>query len=91
MARTSLDPPRTLLWRVAEWYSRRRYGTVLDAGRVYGHHPSMVAATRIGCPWCVDFGYGQAEDRRLSSQGFSDRCAVPLPGSRTQGAGDGSG
>lgn len=41
MARTSLDPPRTLLWRVAEWYSRRRYGTVLDPGRVYGHHPSV--------------------------------------------------
>lgn len=41
MARTSLDPPRTLLWRVAEWYSRRRYGTVLDPGRVYGHHHSV--------------------------------------------------
>ncbi|MDT0608956.1 hypothetical protein [Streptomyces lancefieldiae] len=33
MARVSLTPPRTLLLRVMEWYSRRTYGKVLDPGK----------------------------------------------------------
>ena len=30
MARISLDPPRTPLYRLAEWYARRTYGVVPD-------------------------------------------------------------
>jgi alkylhydroperoxidase family enzyme len=39
MARISLNPPRTLTVRIAEWYSRRRFGKVLDPVRALGHHP----------------------------------------------------
>jgi AhpD family alkylhydroperoxidase len=42
MARIPLDPPRTLLNRVARWYSRRTYGAVLDPGAVMGHHPRLL-------------------------------------------------
>ncbi|MGA4838507.1 carboxymuconolactone decarboxylase family protein [Streptomyces sp. G45] len=38
MARISLTPPRTLLFRAMEWYSKRAYGKVLDPGRAMGHH-----------------------------------------------------
>ena len=84
MARISLEPRRTLLLRMAEWYSRRNYGDVLDPGRALGHNSRvlyadarfelavakfnkldpvlkelamMAAAARIGCSWCMDFGY----------------------------------
>src|SRR6185437_56986 len=84
MARISLDPPRTLLIRMLEWYSKRSYGAVLKPGLALGHNPRvlwadlrfeqavakfnkldpvlkelavMVAAARIGCSWCMDFGY----------------------------------
>jgi len=90
MARISLDPPRTLLIRLLEWYSKRTYGDVLDPGLALGHNPRvlwadlrfeqaiakfnkldpvlkelavMVAAARIGCSWCMDFGYW--ESRKL--------------------------
>ncbi|HZG06311.1 MAG TPA: carboxymuconolactone decarboxylase family protein [Streptomyces sp.] len=43
MARISLDPPRTLVLRLGEWYSRRRFGKVLDPGRALGHHPKVLA------------------------------------------------
>ncbi|GAA3760770.1 carboxymuconolactone decarboxylase family protein [Salinactinospora qingdaonensis] len=92
MARISLDPPRTLLLRLGEWYSRRRFGTVLDPGKAYAHNTRvlrsvlrfesgidrwkkvdpalkhlavMVSAMRIGCAWCVDFGYWEAEELGL--------------------------
>ena len=42
MTRIALDPPRTLLIRLAEWYSRRTYGAVLDPGRAMGHHPRLL-------------------------------------------------
>lgn len=42
MARIPLDPPRTLLNRAAEWYSRRAYGAVLDPGAAMGHHPRVL-------------------------------------------------
>jgi AhpD family alkylhydroperoxidase len=42
MARISLDPPRTLLNRIAAWYSRRTYGTLLDPGAALGHHPGVL-------------------------------------------------
>jgi alkylhydroperoxidase family enzyme len=87
MARISLDPPRTLLVRAVETYSRRRYGTVLQPALAYAHNPKilssylrfeqrvarwkalddglkhvavMVSAARIGCAWCMDFGYWEA-------------------------------
>jgi AhpD family alkylhydroperoxidase len=87
MARISLEPRRTLLLRIAEWYSRRHYGDVLDPGKALAHNSRvlyadarfeqavakfnkldpvlkelavMVAAARIGCSWCMDFGYWDA-------------------------------
>lgn len=42
MARISLDPPRTLLVRFTEWYSRRAYGKVLDPVRAAGHNPRVL-------------------------------------------------
>jgi alkylhydroperoxidase family enzyme len=41
-ARISLHPPRTLLYRLAEWYSRRTYGDVLDPGRALAHNPRVL-------------------------------------------------
>ena len=38
-ARIPLDPPRTLLTRVADWYSRRTYGSTLDPAAAMAHHP----------------------------------------------------
>lgn len=38
MARISLDPPRTLLVRLVERYSRRRYGALLDPGMAIAHN-----------------------------------------------------
>ena len=84
MARISLDPPRTLLLRVVEAYSRKEYGKVLEPALAYGHSTRvlldhlrferrvtrwhaldqglkhlavMASAARIGCEWCLDFGY----------------------------------
>ncbi|MGW4381269.1 carboxymuconolactone decarboxylase family protein [Kitasatospora sp. NPDC004531] len=45
MARISLDPPRTLLYRIGEWYSRRTYGTVLDPTRALAHHTKVLMDT----------------------------------------------
>lgn len=42
MARIPLDPPRTLVHRLADWYSRRTYGAVLDPGAAMGHHPRVL-------------------------------------------------
>lgn len=94
MARISLNPRRTLLLRLVEWYSKRAYGKVLEPGRVLSHHPrvlrayfaletrvgrwkaldptlkslaEMAAAAKIGCSWCMDFGYW-----------LSDRYGLPL-------------
>src|SRR5260221_5798666 len=82
--RISLNPPRTLPYRIGEWFLRRRFGAVLDPFRAQGHNmevaqafgkleqnaakwkkldvkirdlADMAAAVRIGCPWCMDFGY----------------------------------
>ncbi|MEP7019432.1 MAG: carboxymuconolactone decarboxylase family protein [Pseudonocardiales bacterium] len=84
MARISLDPPRTLTYRLGEWYSRRKFGAALDPARAMAHNPRVMrtsaraemslmrwnrlpsdlqhlavlaAATRVGCAWCMDFGY----------------------------------
>ena len=42
MARISLDPPRTALYRLAEWYARRTYGTVLDPLPAMAHNPRVL-------------------------------------------------
>jgi AhpD family alkylhydroperoxidase len=42
MARIPLDPPRTLTYRLAEWYSRRVYGAVLDPGAAMAHNPRVL-------------------------------------------------
>jgi alkylhydroperoxidase family enzyme len=41
-ARISLNPPRTLLYRLAEWYSRRSYGVVADPLAAMGHNPRVL-------------------------------------------------
>jgi len=41
MARISLDPPRTLSYRLASRFSRRRYGTVLDPVAAVGHNTQV--------------------------------------------------
>lgn len=42
MARISLDPPRSLVNRLAGWYSRRTFGAELDPGRAMGHQPKVL-------------------------------------------------
>ncbi|MEV5242861.1 carboxymuconolactone decarboxylase family protein [Streptomyces cinnamoneus] len=38
MARISLDPPRTVLTRLAAWYSKRAYGKVMDPLLALAHN-----------------------------------------------------
>jgi AhpD family alkylhydroperoxidase len=95
MARVSLDPPRTVLYRLLEWYSRWAYGAVLDPGRALAHNSRviyadlrfeqavakfntldpelkelavMAAAARIGCSWCMDFGYWEGHKLGITPQ-----------------------
>jgi alkylhydroperoxidase family enzyme len=42
MARIPLDPPRTPFYRLAEWWSRRTYGAVLDPGAALAHNPRVL-------------------------------------------------
>ncbi len=42
MARISLSPPRTRLFRGVEWYSRRVYGKVLDPLRALAHNSRVL-------------------------------------------------
>jgi AhpD family alkylhydroperoxidase len=44
MARISLNPPRTLLYRCVEWYSRRLYGDMLDPGKALAHNSRVLLA-----------------------------------------------
>jgi AhpD family alkylhydroperoxidase len=44
MARISLDPPRSMVYRLTEWYSRRRWGTVADPAAAMGHNPKVLVA-----------------------------------------------
>ena len=87
MARISLNPPRTVIYRLAERFTRRRYGATLQPAAAVGHNMQvartyailelqverwrsldtglkdlavMASATRIGCSWCLDFGYWEA-------------------------------
>jgi alkylhydroperoxidase family enzyme len=87
MARISLNPPRTLAYRIADRFARRWYGTMPDPAAAVAHNQKvsrsyllfeyqvqrwrtldrglkdlavMVAATGIGCAWCMDYGYWEA-------------------------------
>ena len=42
MTRIPLDPPRPLFVRLVEWYSRRRFDTVLDPGAAIAHNPRVL-------------------------------------------------
>lgn len=42
MARISLTPRRSLLFRATEWYSKRTYGKVLDPARALAHNPRVL-------------------------------------------------
>ncbi|TQK50686.1 alkylhydroperoxidase family enzyme [Streptomyces sp. SLBN-118] len=42
MARISLAPRRSLLFRFTEWYSKRVYGKVLDPARALAHNPRVL-------------------------------------------------
>ena len=68
MARISLDPPRTLSYRLAVRFSRRRYGTVLDPVAAVGHN------TRVG------LAYGlfelQVERWRTLDRGLKDLAVM---------------
>lgn len=44
MARISLSPPRTLRYRLVEWYSRRLYGDMLDPGKALAHNSRVLMA-----------------------------------------------
>ena len=42
MTRIPLDPPRTLIYRLVDGYSRRRFGTVADPVAAMGHNPRVL-------------------------------------------------
>jgi AhpD family alkylhydroperoxidase len=44
MARIPLDPPRSLVYRLTEWYSRRRFGAVADPAAAMGHNTRVLIA-----------------------------------------------
>ena len=46
-ARIPLDPPRTPVNRLAGWYSRRTYGSVLDPAAAMGHHPGVLLGSAL--------------------------------------------
>ena len=47
MTRISLDPPRSLRYRLVEWYSRRRFGAVADPAAAMGHNMPVLMANAI--------------------------------------------
>jgi len=47
MARISLDPPRTLSYRLSEWFTRRRYGITLEPLAAMGHNMPVLRADAI--------------------------------------------
>ena len=44
MVRISLDPPRTLSFRIGAWFLRRRFGEVLDPFRAQAHDMPIAQA-----------------------------------------------
>lgn len=95
MARISLDPPRSLTYRLVERYCMRMFHAVPDPARAIGHNPRvlraelrfeqavakfsaldpvlselavLVSAARIGCSWCMDFGYWEGHKLGISPE-----------------------
>jgi alkylhydroperoxidase family enzyme len=68
MARISLDPPRTLSYRLAAWFSRRRYGTVLDPAAALGHN------VRVG--WSYGLFELQVERWKRLDRGLKDLAVL---------------
>jgi len=47
MARISLEPPRTRLYRLAEWYARRTYGVIPDPLPAMGHNMPVLVTDLV--------------------------------------------
>jgi len=47
MARISLDPPKTLSYRLSTWYAQRRYGMQLEPLAAMGHNMPVTRADAI--------------------------------------------
>ncbi|MFG2005879.1 carboxymuconolactone decarboxylase family protein [Spirillospora sp. NPDC048911] len=47
MPRISLDPPRTRVYRLGAWITRKKFGKELDPGRAMGHHMGVSTAYGI--------------------------------------------
>jgi hypothetical protein len=59
MARISLDPPKTLGYRIGARLSRRRYGVMLDPGAaICAQHAGLGARMRCSsCRWSDGAGW----------------------------------
>src|SRR5262249_56310415 len=68
MARISLDPPRTLSYRLASWFSRRRYGAVLDPAAALAHN------LRVG--WSYSLFELQVERWKRLDPGLKDLAVM---------------
>jgi alkylhydroperoxidase family enzyme len=94
------DRPDGLLRRLAWWYSRRRFGQVVDPVRAAARHPGVLMAMgtlemvagrgwrrldphlrslaeqavagRIGCSWCMDFGYYEGIQQGVDARKVRD-------------------
>ena len=73
MARISLNPPRTLSYRLAAWFSRRRYGAVLDPVTALAHN------VRVGRSYSL-FELRVQRWKRLDS-GLKDLAVVAVAAS----------
>src|SRR5258706_12597434 len=73
MARISLTPPRTLSYRLAAWFSRRRYGTMLDPAAALAHNFRVVRSYGI-------FELQVERWKRLDS-GLKDLAVMSAPAS----------
>jgi len=68
MARISLNPPRTLSYRLAAWFSRRRYGTVLLPAAALAHN------LRVG--WSYSLLELQVQRWKRLDSGLKDLAVV---------------
>ena len=82
MARISLSPPRTPLFRIVDWYCRRLYGDMLDPGRALAHHVHYVplrAMTPPGADNLVAAGRCVAPARSVCTISTWASCASAWP------------
>jgi len=73
MARVSLDPPRTLSYRLASWFCRRRYGTVLD--------PAAALAHNVPVGWAYGIFELQVERWKRLDSGLKDLAVTAVAAS----------